>query len=689
MDVSLILNLHKESLYLVPTLNSLSIAANIASEFGLKIEIVIVMDNPDQVTKAVIGDFDFSAFLETTVSEVNYNSLGLSKNEGIQLATGKYIFTAGADDLISKNSIKDFFQLAEKYDSNNAFFMNYVIGFGQKYYVAKFLDSDFFNPKDFIANNTFTSRIFASRNLLLSYPYKDIPRNSGYAFEDWDLNNRLFADGINLRILSESVLFYRTREDALLSQATSREEKIVPQSKLHSCSYLIEKNTLKEVNKKQITQRAVLSEIISNPVIREYIYESIDLEPTILIDLVKSSPDWSPKPVQNTHWSSAFVKAIQILNQVEFTDVVLLQTLNPGGAENYIFQILDSIKNFEPNTKVLLISLDNGSKHKWINKLEPYHVFIDLRNMFPYLTESDFSKLLVNLLLAVTNDRARLHMKTFVFGQSFYIKYKKVLHEKLQIIYYRFSDSNYKIGERQFRDGHIISFLRATANYIDLIFTDNKKIISQDAKIFGESFTKIYSKISSYIEPPIVNWGRKTPSSRILWASRICLEKRPHLIPLIMNLVYEKLPDVSLDMYGSNELPEFIEELSKFKYITYKGKFDGFKTLPINNYDLLIYTSVYDGVPNVLIEALSTGIPVIAPDVGGISEILGDEFELIENFNDDLEMAKHYSNYIFKFYNDWQNQCSKHQILKNTLEQNYSKENHRYRVREVLVDKNE
>ena len=38
--------------------------------------------------------------------------------------------------------------------------------------------------------------------------------------------------------------------------------------------------------------------------------------------------------------------------------------------------------------------------------------------------------------------------------------------------------------------------------------------------------------------------------------------------------------------------------------------------------DVLLLTSRFEGTPNVLIEAQAAGVPVVAPDVGGMSEAL-------------------------------------------------------------------
>ena len=59
--------------------------------------------------------------------------------------------------------------------------------------------------------------------------------------------------------------------------------------------------------------------------------------------------------------------------------------------------------------------------------------------------------------------------------------------------------------------------------------------------------------------------------------------------------------------------------------LTYHGGFDRLPSLPAEQYDLFLYTSEWDGLPNVLLEAISLGLPIVASNVGGISELIHHE----------------------------------------------------------------
>ena len=56
--------------------------------------------------------------------------------------------------------------------------------------------------------------------------------------------------------------------------------------------------------------------------------------------------------------------------------------------------------------------------------------------------------------------------------------------------------------------------------------------------------------------------------------------------------------------------------------VRYYGPFDGLQSLPIERYDIFLYTSQWDGLPNVLLEAVSMGLPVVASATGGIPDLI-------------------------------------------------------------------
>lgn len=98
------------------------------------------------------------------------------------------------------------------------------------------------------------------------------------------------------------------------------------------------------------------------------------------------------------------------------------------------------------------------------------------------------------------------------------------------------------------------------------------------------------------------------------------------LVEVMKRLKLEQ-DDVSLNIYGSGTLAgwlnEIIETEGLSKYITYHGWADhGTKMKALNDADVFVLPSYSEGLPNSLLEAMSSQLACIATNVGGIPSVL-------------------------------------------------------------------
>jgi glycosyltransferase involved in cell wall biosynthesis len=94
----------------------------------------------------------------------------------------------------------------------------------------------------------------------------------------------------------------------------------------------------------------------------------------------------------------------------------------------------------------------------------------------------------------------------------------------------------------------------------------------------------------------------------------------------------KKMPEVVLDIIGEGPLKVTIE--NKVKELGLNIKVHGSLTLvdvahKIRTSSLLVLPSYREGVPNVLLEAFASGIPVVATKVGGIPEVVNDNVGIL------------------------------------------------------------
>jgi glycosyltransferase involved in cell wall biosynthesis len=104
----------------------------------------------------------------------------------------------------------------------------------------------------------------------------------------------------------------------------------------------------------------------------------------------------------------------------------------------------------------------------------------------------------------------------------------------------------------------------------------------------------------------------------VYWAGRFDRQKR-------VDIAYDiarRMPHVEFRMWGQNVLDRSTQKLSVPGNITEMGTYDHLRETDLGAADLWLYTSEWDGVPNMLIEVATTGIPLVGSLNGGTGEIL-------------------------------------------------------------------
>ena len=105
---------------------------------------------------------------------------------------------------------------------------------------------------------------------------------------------------------------------------------------------------------------------------------------------------------------------------------------------------------------------------------------------------------------------------------------------------------------------------------------------------------------------------------RVLWAGRFDRQKR---FDLVMEIA-RQMPEVDFDCWGKAVLnaPPDLSDLPP--NVTINGPFKTYDDLPLTQSDGWLYTSAWDGLPTILIELASKGLPVVASAVGGVPELI-------------------------------------------------------------------
>jgi glycosyltransferase involved in cell wall biosynthesis len=141
----------------------------------------------------------------------------------------------------------------------------------------------------------------------------------------------------------------------------------------------------------------------------------------------------------------------------------------------------------------------------------------------------------------------------------------------------------------------------------------------------------------------------------VLWASRLAREKRPELMVRIAHYLRSRDPEVVVHAYGAVSYGGYDTcVLQGLPNLIYHGPFTEFERIASGEFACFIYTSLFDGMPNVVLEAVSMGLPVVVPDLGGLPEIVvdGETGLLLPSNGNDAEMAEAYADAVLRLVND-------------------------------------
>lgn len=233
-DISVIVTAHKEGRIAHHTMKSISRAVDYASEFGLRTEIIVILDRADVPTREYFAEMKSC---EIRIDTVDFGDAGSARNYGVSLAGGTYVAFLDADDLFGKTWLKAAFDEAQAASRPCVLHPEFVVCFGGMNLIAKpksVYDHDF-HPENLIQYNYWNSVHFlAAKEILVETPFALTPSGSGFGYEDWHWHCEIIAKLIPVSTVPGTVVFSRKKASDSRFLEHEREGVVVPRSALFS-----------------------------------------------------------------------------------------------------------------------------------------------------------------------------------------------------------------------------------------------------------------------------------------------------------------------------------------------------------------------------------------------------------------------------------------------------------------------
>lgn len=190
-----------------------------------------------------------------------------------------------------------------------------------------------------------------------------------------------------------------------------------------------------------------------------------------------------------------------------------------------------------------------------------------------------------------------------------------------------------------FATGLAIDYLRDCAPHLDAVVTDNALTPREWTRMLGVD-PGLFRVVRFPVEQAMRLHESRGPESsnrpRLLWASRVDRQKRPDLLLRIA----QRLPWLDIDVHGMTPAVQRTPigaALARQANLKIHGPFKHLKEIVEARHLAFLYTSDWDGLPIVLLDAAALGLPIIAPRVGGIPDFL-DSAELIDVSRDPVAL---------------------------------------------------
>lgn len=510
-------------------------------------------------------------------------------------------------------------------------------------------------------NGLFEKRLY--ENVIFAHKdcFEKINFSNPFGSEFWQFYCDAIAAGFSIRIVDKAVVFENVSEEKLfLSQAEGPLIK----------SELFEGTNLSNISfqgfpKEKESNKLLINNLFNgNKSIKQLVRNYINDTNTKYVNL-SSNKDYGQLLKE---WRDA-----NIIEPLLFPEEYLIKSVEliAESYENLAAKYVKLEQQYKSDTRYLFLipSIRIGGGTKVINnyikallsKYNPEEISVittddktNDKSMLPaginiinlkQIIASDQGAIILLLRLIMQKKPYAVHNINSEIGYKLFAKFAKYLSSSSKLYLTFFALSKSIEGKTV---GHMLEFLPSFYEYLTAVSTDNKAVVDMMDKIYGmgkDKYAVHYQPIdtSEAVSRNKTILQEKPVNSKIviLWASRIDYQKN---IPLLYEIAkyynekskYGKQVEFLVAGIVEEDSKNIFNKLTNLPNVKYWGAFSNIHELPIEKCDLYLYTSISDGMPNILLEIMAmNSIGIVASNIPTIKELLDpDKGKLATKFED-------------------------------------------------------
>ncbi len=300
-----------------------------------------------------------------------------------------------------------------------------------------------------------------------------------------------------------------------------------------------------------------------------------------------------------------------------------------GGSEKVTERTLLFLKEYYPAGEVCILGLDSGFMAPEEVRTRVGLPVVAINDTLPNLSDDERVLLLDRVMIECRP--ATVHCINSWVGWQTFREYGAFYGRDSRLFVNIYSDIRLSDG---FPIGYFWNYLPNMLHVLDGVFADNGTVIKRASEAFGLTRsdlsrfhvlrTPVLGLEKGHVDPPLPAIPHGPKPQRTLWMSRIANEKRID----VLAAVAARAGDRTFDIYGailSVSAPVDMSWTDALPNVCYRGRYESLSDLPLDSYDSYLFTTSGEGMPISLLEVAMLGLPIIAPHVGGIGEIIGED----------------------------------------------------------------